>query len=103
MLARNKISTKIALGLIGIYQCVFSPMKNAFFGPDSGCRFYPSCSEYGKAAFGKYGFFKAFYFTFKRILRCHPFHPGGYDPVPDCCQFIKAKDDPVRLSCNIQN
>ena len=46
------------------------------------CRFYPSCSEYGVQALQKYGVFKGSWLTIKRIGRCHPFHPGGYDPVP---------------------
>ena len=46
------------------------------------CRFYPSCSEYGVQALQKYGVFKGGWLTIKRIGRCHPFNPGGYDPVP---------------------
>lgn len=78
----SKIFTKIAVGFIFFYQGILSPMKDAFFGPGSGCRFYPSCSEYGKRAFIRHGFLKGCYFTLLRILRCHPFNSGGYDPVP---------------------
>lgn len=46
------------------------------------CRFTPTCSEYAMESFTRYGFMKGFFLTLKRILRCHPFHPGGYDPVP---------------------
>ncbi|MCL2665777.1 MAG: membrane protein insertion efficiency factor YidD [Defluviitaleaceae bacterium] len=46
------------------------------------CRFYPSCSEYMYEAVEKYGALKGFWFGIKRILRCHPFCEGGYDPVP---------------------
>jgi hypothetical protein len=46
------------------------------------CRFYPSCSEYGVQALQKYGVFKGGWLTVKRIARCHPLNPGGYDPVP---------------------
>jgi len=45
------------------------------------CRFYPTCSVYFIQALEKYGFFKGSYLGIKRILRCHPFNPGGYDPL----------------------
>lgn len=46
------------------------------------CRFLPTCSLYGIEAIEKYGAVKGLYLTIKRLLKCHPFHPGGYDPVP---------------------
>lgn len=46
------------------------------------CRFYPTCSAYSLQAFEKYGFFRGFYLSFKRILRCNPLFKGGYDPLP---------------------
>ncbi|MGO1469026.1 MAG: membrane protein insertion efficiency factor YidD [Tissierella sp.] len=45
------------------------------------CRFYPTCSQYSLEAYEKYGFFKGTFLTVKRILRCNPFHEGGYDPL----------------------
>ena len=49
----------------------------------SHCRFHPSCSSYAIQAIEKHGAFKGCYLAIKRLLRCQPFHPGGYDPVPE--------------------
>jgi uncharacterized protein len=47
------------------------------------CRFYPSCSAYAQEAIAKHGAARGLVLAVRRLLRCHPFHPGGYDPVPD--------------------
>lgn len=65
------------LGLIKLYQMTISKIL-----PADTCRFYPSCSHYGYEAIDKYGFFKGGWMAVKRIAKCQPFHPGGYDPVP---------------------
>lgn len=62
--------------LIKIWQRTFSQVL-----PPS-CRFTPSCSQYGVEAIQKYGALKGGWLTVKRVGRCHPFNPGGYDPVP---------------------
>jgi len=62
--------------LIRLYQWILGP----FLGGQ--CRFYPSCSNYSIEAYKKYGAFKGSYLTIKRILKCHPWHPGGVDPLP---------------------
>ncbi len=67
---------QIAIFLIRVYQRCISP----FLGPH--CRFIPTCSQYALEAVEKYGFFKGSCLAIKRILKCHPFHKGGYDPVP---------------------
>lgn len=66
----------IALKLIRVYQIILSPI----FPPS--CRYYPTCSNYGYEAIEKYGIIKGGWMAIRRILRCHPFRPGGYDPVP---------------------
>jgi hypothetical protein len=63
-------------GLIWVYQLALSPILGR------QCRFYPSCSNYAREAIARYGPFKGSLMMVKRILRCHPFHPGGIDPVP---------------------
>jgi len=66
---------KLLIGLIRLYQRFISPLK-----PPS-CRFYPTCSEYSIQALYKYGVFKGGWKSLVRISKCHPFHPGGHDPV----------------------
>ncbi|HHY23327.1 MAG TPA: membrane protein insertion efficiency factor YidD [Clostridiaceae bacterium] len=63
------------IGLIKIYQKYISPIK-----PPS-CRFYPTCSQYTIDAVSKYGIIKGINMSLRRIMKCHPFNPGGYDPV----------------------
>ena len=67
----------ILLACIRIYQNTISVAL-----PANTCRFYPSCSHYGYQAIYKYGFFKGAYMAVRRVFRCNPFNPGGYDPVP---------------------
>ena len=67
---------QITLLLIRLYQNTISRMT-----PPT-CRFQPTCSHYGYEAIETYGFLKGGWMTIKRISRCHPLHPGGYDPVP---------------------
>jgi putative membrane protein insertion efficiency factor len=66
----------ILMGIIRFYQITISRVM-----PPS-CRFTPSCSHYGYEAIEKHGAIKGSWMAAKRISRCHPFHPGGYDPVP---------------------
>ena len=66
----------LVLTVIKIYQYTLSPLTGA------NCRYYPTCSTYALEAVEKYGCLKGSVLAVKRILRCHPFHPGGYDPVP---------------------
>ncbi len=63
--------------LVKLYRRLLSPVL-----PPS-CRFYPSCSAYALTALERHGAARGTYLTVKRILRCHPFHPGGVDPVPE--------------------
>lgn len=67
---------KVVMVLIRFYQKAISPVLG------SSCRFTPTCSHYGYEAIEKYGVIKGSWMTIKRISRCHPLTPGGYDPVP---------------------
>ncbi len=77
MKAISVLVKKLVLSLIRVYQLIISP----FLGDN--CRFYPSCSKYAIEAMDKHGLIKGGYLTIKRILKCHPWHPGGCDPVPE--------------------
>jgi putative membrane protein insertion efficiency factor len=67
---------RVALGLIRLYQLTISRVM------PSSCRFTPSCSQYGYEVIEKYGLLRGGWLALRRIARCHPFNPGGYDPVP---------------------
>ncbi|HRY59967.1 MAG TPA: membrane protein insertion efficiency factor YidD [Patescibacteria group bacterium] len=79
----HKIPRKFAIIAISVYQKTLSPdhgwLKHCF--PQGYCRFYPTCSEYSKQAFEKYGFFKGFFLANWRILRCNPWSKGGIDEL----------------------
>ncbi|MCH2455452.1 MULTISPECIES: membrane protein insertion efficiency factor YidD [Idiomarina] len=83
----SKALRAVPIALIKIYQWVISPL----LGPR--CRFYPSCSHYACEAIEKHGTIRGVFLATKRIGKCHPGHPGGYDPVPPCEQEQKAKTE----------
>ncbi|MBC7326957.1 membrane protein insertion efficiency factor YidD [bacterium] len=66
---------KVLIAFIRLYQILTRHLPPT-------CRFVPSCSNYALEAIEKHGIFKGLFLSLKRILRCHPFNPGGYDPVP---------------------
>jgi uncharacterized protein len=72
----NGLARRMVLGSIRFYQAAISPL----FGRH--CRFYPTCSDYARQAIERYGLARGGRLALRRILRCHPFTPGGYDPVP---------------------
>lgn len=67
----------IFISIVKFYRKVISPIK-----PPT-CRFYPTCSTYSLEAYERFGAIKGTYLTIKRIVKCHPFHPGGVDLVPN--------------------
>ncbi len=66
---------KFLIGLIRAYQRYISPLKKPT------CRFYPTCSQYAIEAISKKGALRGTFLAIRRLCKCHPFHPGGYDPV----------------------
>ena len=67
---------QVLLGLIQFYRYAISPVLG------QRCRFHPSCSAYAAEALTRHGPLRGSWLAIKRVLRCHPFHPGGHDPVP---------------------
>ncbi len=68
---------RLLLALVRGYQLLLSPVLG------NNCRYYPSCSAYTLEAIEKHGPWRGLWLGIKRVSRCHPFHEGGYDPVPD--------------------
>lgn len=73
----------LLLGLIGMYRYGISPMLGR------NCRFHPTCSEYAMEAIKVHGSLRGSWLALKRVGKCHPFHPGGFDPVPEHLQNEK--------------
>lgn len=71
-----KLGVRIACGVVRGYQLLLRPLLPA------ACRFQPSCSEYARATMADHGVIRGGWLTLRRLARCHPFHPGGYDPPP---------------------
>lgn len=82
---------KLLLVLIRIYQATLSKLLFALFGPV--CRFEPSCSRYAFACIQGHGALRGSLLSMKRLCKCHPFHPGGYDPPPPPRLGPKAKEN----------
>jgi putative membrane protein insertion efficiency factor len=67
---------RVLLALVAAYRYLLSPMLGR------SCRFLPTCSEYAMEALARHGALRGTWLTVRRVARCHPWHPGGYDPVP---------------------
>jgi uncharacterized protein len=79
-----RLVTRLAIAVIGLYQALVSPVL------PRACRFAPSCSEYARQCLVLHGFWRGSWLTLRRLLRCQPWHPGGYDPPPGGRQSVKA-------------
>ena len=71
----KNICTKFVINLINIYKYLISPLLG------NNCRFLPTCSEYTKESIIKFGLFRGVWLGMKRIVKCHPWGKGGYDPI----------------------
>ncbi len=79
---------RVFIALVKTYQFVISPLLG------NNCRFYPSCSHYMIEAIERFGIFKGVYLGTKRLAKCHPWHEGGMDPVPErACSCSSSKKD----------
>lgn len=77
MFIKNFTPKKIVIVILRFYSYLISPMLGQH------CRFEPTCSKYAEMAVNRFGVFKGGWLTIKRLLRCHPFTKGGFDPVPE--------------------
>ncbi len=75
----------LLIGLIEIYRYGLSPLLG------SSCRFYPSCSCYAQQSIERHGALRGLVLAVRRIARCHPWNPGGYDPVPDAASALLSR------------
>ena len=80
--ALSRLPRFAGIGAIKLYQFTVAPLLPVFFGPNCGCRFYPTCSHYAAEALQRHGLLAGLWLAARRLLRCHPLHPGGEDPVP---------------------
>ena len=79
---------KLMIWLIGAYRVLLSPL----FPPT--CRFQPTCSQYAMDAVERFGVWRGSALTIRRVLRCHPLHPGGYDPVTTVTENVVRANNP---------
>ena len=85
--------TRLVLTVIAAYQRLISPL----FAPR--CRFVPSCSQFATDAIRQYGLRRGGWLGLRRLARCHPFHRGGYDPVPDRADAVARPAAGVKAPC----
>ena len=78
----SRLPSAVAIALIRVYQRAVSPALPVVFGPSCGCRFSPSCSHYAADAVREHGVLGGGWLAVRRLAKCTPLHPGGFDPVP---------------------
>ena len=93
--AAARLPARALLACLWLYQRTLSPALPALFGPACGCRFSPTCSHYAAAAVRTHGALAGPWLAVRRLVKCTPLHPGGYDPVPPRC--VRAAGGSARL------
>lgn len=83
----QRLPARGLLGLLWIYQHTLSPVLPVVLGPSCGCRFSPTCSHYAVEAVRTHGAILGALLAARRLLKCSPLHPGGFDPVPATLRF----------------
>jgi len=83
--APGRLRSRAAATLLLAYKRVLSPALHALPGFPGACRFQPTCSEYAAIAIAEHGLLRGSMMALGRLARCHPLHPGGFDPVPPRC------------------
>jgi putative membrane protein insertion efficiency factor len=81
--------------VVRAYQLGVSPVLPLLFGPSCGCRFHPTCSHYAVGALQRHGLLAGAWLGARRLLRCHPLHPGGHDPVPETFRWLPHSARPA--------
>jgi putative membrane protein insertion efficiency factor len=76
------LPARALLGLLWLYRRTFSPVLPLVLGPGCGCRFHPTCAVFAAEAVRQHGALRGSWLAVRRLLKCHPLHPGGFDPVP---------------------
>lgn len=94
-----RLPASALLGLVWLYQRTVSPVLPAVFGPACGCRFAPTCSHYAAEAVRTHGALTGSWLACRRLLRCTPLHPGGFDPVPPSPSLRRTSPPARRPVC----
>jgi hypothetical protein len=76
------LPARVLLGLIWLYRRTLSPVLPLVLGPGCGCRFHPTCAVFAAESVREHGALRGSWLAVRRLLKCHPLHPGGFDPVP---------------------
>lgn len=94
-----RLPANLLLGSIWLYQRTLSPALPVVFGASCGCRFSPTCSHYAADAVRTHGAVIGAWLALRRLVKCTPLHPGGFDPVPPALNFRRTNSSRSRLVC----